>query len=326
MNIRTLTCSLASLFILFSCGEQKPAELTEEEEINKVTLETYNELIKHLQTKGKKTSSACQMPGILEGDARLSFGSDYSTLTVDYSVISLQGQKSSATEVGDVTNLSIQNSCPVSECKDFYDISIQGKWESRDAGDGILSIGLSKKNELAIFIFGEGWTYWSKAKVPSSKSLTKKIKSAFAEIQSIKGIEVVEEDKNITNKPMEEEIVVKVPEYQLDRGSNKKIGGLEIMSEDLKEEMNFPKAKEACAQLGNGWRLPTIVELRLMYDNRDQIGGFSPTDYWSSTPDPVNGILVLDFENKQEFNAHATENKFKVCPVRDATVSTKDSE
>ena len=56
----------------------------------------------------------------------------------------------------------------------------------------------------------------------------------------------------------------------------------EVYPEDL-GEFTWKKAKEACAKLGDGWRLPTREELHLMWLNRDTIGGFAAADYWSSS-------------------------------------------
>ena len=47
--------------------------------------------------------------------------------------------------------------------------------------------------------------------------------------------------------------------------------------------MLWNDAVNACADLGNGWRLPTKYELNLMYLNKGKIGGFANLDYWSST-------------------------------------------
>ena len=60
-----------------------------------------------------------------------------------------------------------------------------------------------------------------------------------------------------------------------------KIGNLEIMTEDL-GRMDWMEATKACADLGDGWRLPTKDELNILYENKDKIGGFAYTYYWSS--------------------------------------------
>ena len=46
---------------------------------------------------------------------------------------------------------------------------------------------------------------------------------------------------------------------------------------------NWEDAMKACADLGDGWRLPTRLELLLMYNNQDELGGFALDYYWSST-------------------------------------------
>jgi len=58
---------------------------------------------------------------------------------------------------------------------------------------------------------------------------------------------------------------------------------LEVMKTDL-GEMTWDDANKACEKLGEGWRLPTIEELTLIFYNRDKIGGFfERAYYWSST-------------------------------------------
>tara|TARA_R110000764_G_scaffold130666_1_gene218525 strand:- start:407 stop:808 length:402 start_codon:yes stop_codon:yes gene_type:complete len=51
---------------------------------------------------------------------------------------------------------------------------------------------------------------------------------------------------------------------------------------------NWEDAMKACADLRDGWRLPTRLELLIMYNNQDEIGGFAANYYWSST-EYVNG-------------------------------------
>jgi hypothetical protein len=59
--------------------------------------------------------------------------------------------------------------------------------------------------------------------------------------------------------------------------------GLEIMKTDL-GKMDWDKAKKECENLGDGWRLPTIDELKSIYDKKDEIGGFKKNEYyWSRT-------------------------------------------
>jgi len=59
------------------------------------------------------------------------------------------------------------------------------------------------------------------------------------------------------------------------------IGNIEVAYKDFPEEMNWDDAKNACKELGNGWRLPTINELNILHQNKNLI--FSRDGYWSST-------------------------------------------
>jgi formylglycine-generating enzyme required for sulfatase activity len=50
-----------------------------------------------------------------------------------------------------------------------------------------------------------------------------------------------------------------------------------------KKGLTWEEAKAYCESLGNGWRLPTRVELLLMYENKEEIGGIDIGYYWSSS-------------------------------------------
>jgi len=65
--------------------------------------------------------------------------------------------------------------------------------------------------------------------------------------------------------------------------STVKIGNLEVMTENLEGSKDWFEAVKACADLGDGWRLPTKEELQMLYNNKDKIGGFASVGYWSST-------------------------------------------
>ena len=87
-----------------------------------------------------------------------------------------------------------------------------------------------------------------------------------------------------------------VTEEKQAKFSTVKIGDLEVMTEDL-GEMSWEDAKKACADLGDGWRLPTKDELNILYENKDKIGGFATGYYWSSTEVDNGTAWDQDFDD-----------------------------
>ena len=80
-------------------------------------------------------------------------------------------------------------------------------------------------------------------------------------------------------------------------GNPIKIENLEVAQHDFPNRMTGEDAKAACAKLGEGWRLPTKEELNLLYQNKDKIGGFASSYYWSSTESNDNGVWKQYFYN-----------------------------
>lgn len=65
-------------------------------------------------------------------------------------------------------------------------------------------------------------------------------------------------------------------------GTPIKIENLEIAQYDFPDELEWEEATKACNLLGDGWRLPSKIELNTLYQNMDKIGGAYYL-YWSST-------------------------------------------
>ena len=78
-------------------------------------------------------------------------------------------------------------------------------------------------------------------------------------------------------------------------GNPTRIGSLEVAQFDFPKRMNWHDAKKACAKLGNGWRLPTKMELSQLYQNQVKIGGFSTSYYWSSTETDIENAWRHNF-------------------------------
>tara|TARA_R110000772_G_scaffold82292_3_gene174593 strand:+ start:1422 stop:1847 length:426 start_codon:yes stop_codon:yes gene_type:complete len=73
---------------------------------------------------------------------------------------------------------------------------------------------------------------------------------------------------------------------------------------------NFKEAVDACKLLGEGWRLPTRVELLLMYENKDEIKDFTNNNYWSSTENDAIGAWKQDFTNGLQFPSNKGFNYY----------------
>lgn len=103
--------------------------------------------------------------------------------------------------------------------------------------------------------------------------------------------------------------------------------GIEIFYKDLPTRKLWSQYNSLCLALrGDGWRAPTLIELRAMYDlHLLGVGKFIPTIYWSgdipndSFGRPKAGLrYCVDFRGgfSDDFkeNIHITYNQFR--PVR----------
>ena len=108
-------------------------------------------------------------------------------------------------------------------------------------------------------------------------------------------------------KVLEEELALLKADLELKKEPlicNHSAMSFEVYPTDL-GKMKWNEAKKACAGLGYGWRLPTRLELLLMYNNQDELGGFANSNYWSSTEDDN------DYAWRQSFNSGFQDNYIK---------------
>ena len=74
------------------------------------------------------------------------------------------------------------------------------------------------------------------------------------------------------------------------------IGNLEIAQKDFSNTMYIDDAEKSCTELGDGWRLPTKEELKILHDNRIKIGGFKWNgDYWWSNNQENRSVGRMHF-------------------------------
>ena len=76
------------------------------------------------------------------------------------------------------------------------------------------------------------------------------------------------------------------------------------------EGMDWHDAKGWCEKKGNGWRLPTPIELLQAYE--DNIKGFSTGGHWSGTEYSVTNARAVYFSDGSLYS----HNKTSSCSVR----------
>ncbi len=94
----------------------------------------------------------------------------------------------------------------------------------------------------------------------------------------------------------------------------KSINGLEV-SDNL-GLMSWHEAIVACKSLGPGWRLPTKDELNMLYENKEEIGGFADNYYWGSTEFGNDYAWELFFLDGVQYLSSGKNNTNYVRAVR----------
>jgi hypothetical protein len=78
-------------------------------------------------------------------------------------------------------------------------------------------------------------------------------------------------------------------------GKSIKIEKLEIAQYDFPKTMNWSDAKKACSNLGEGWRLPTMSELKFLFLYKDDYLSNMRKEYWSSSDLDYDFAVIPDF-------------------------------
>lgn len=91
--------------------------------------------------------------------------------------------------------------------------------------------------------------------------------------------------------------------------------GIEAKTEDNPGSMTWNVAVVVFQENAQDWRLPTIAELRMLYEQRKMIGGFGNEDYWSSTEQDINSAWIQGFRLGDQ-DRYNKQSKLKVRAVR----------
>lgn len=86
--------------------------------------------------------------------------------------------------------------------------------------------------------------------------------------------------------------------------------GLIAAPKDFPEMADWNKAVQLCKNYRGGgysnWHLPTKEELNILYEQKDLIGGFAPSYYWSSTEADSKNAWYQVFFNGNQYGSFKT--------------------
>jgi hypothetical protein len=88
------------------------------------------------------------------------------------------------------------------------------------------------------------------------------------------------------------------------------IGKLQIAQNDFPYHMTWSEAVKACLKLGKGWRLPSKIELNVLYNNYIKIGGFEHNMYWNSTPLGASNAWAQDLSYGSQYDFSKSEKNY----------------
>ena len=100
----------------------------------------------------------------------------------------------------------------------------------------------------------------------------------------------------------------------------KTIGNLMVDDTDLPNRYNFYEAQEQVELLNSDnhkgfsdWRVPTQKELNILYKNKNKIGGFSSSYYWSSSEYDAYLAWIQYFSNGYQFYYYKSNYNYVRC-------------
>jgi serine/threonine protein phosphatase 1 len=93
---------------------------------------------------------------------------------------------------------------------------------------------------------------------------------------------------------------------------------LEVYPFDYENLFDWNEANAECKKLGGGWRLPTVDEMSLIYDQlyKKNLGHFEEKEYWCSNYDDIEDALFFAFYASGGFSDLPKHEKLKFRPVR----------
>lgn len=94
---------------------------------------------------------------------------------------------------------------------------------------------------------------------------------------------------------------------------------LEVYPLDYENLFDWNEANTECQKLGDGWRLPTVDEMNLIYEQlfMKNIGHIKEKEYWCSNEDSDEEGLFFAFYASGGYSSLQKNEKIKIRPVRE---------
>jgi len=101
---------------------------------------------------------------------------------------------------------------------------------------------------------------------------------------------------------------------------------LQVAKFDSENQLDWYQAKKKCEEFGEGWRLPTISELKLIYKELHQKENFQPAVYWSRTESSSMRAWTFDFGYGTDDHGYYKENKAYTIAVNTNTIKKTNTQ
>jgi len=106
-----------------------------------------------------------------------------------------------------------------------------------------------------------------------------------------------------TETPKAPKNTVKIPGYEI-----------YVKGTDEYDRMDWVLANRSCECKGEGWRLPSIGELQIIYEYKDMFNNFSKEYYWAIDQNPYTGKYYnLTFRNGHVAEEYVEEHNKVRC-------------
>lgn len=269
-----------SLLVVVSCGKSK------EKKKQDILFETYD-VITSLATEHYADWNGFSRVGHMTGQAAFVFYK--SSIKVRYAVsFPTIASVERASEEGELSNLTIENACGLSNASQYYPISLQGRWQPQGSGGGKLVITVSKNKEFVACIFGDGdWQHEITLALRSADEILAKLIAAKKKLNELDGKDEPVIAEKYISTPSEKKatddakgtVIASVNQNQKETRNANIRSDIERPTRESMETVAFPLTRTFISSAAN-FTVNGASETYFAY---------APSEHW--------GVLIMRYEN-----------------------------